>query len=283
MIEQEAVTEQGSVSPTENLDRWLADKTEALRADAEPEAQPAAEPVVEETPDEEVKTSWRDARLDDVDHGFLKGRTAGELYESYRHSELAKQTAERERAELRRQLDQIQQAQVQREAIPNPENDPRIAKYNELYLVDPTAAVQVLRESWREDAREVARHEMHQQAQSQAWNNTLQTATQASYQAMTALAERYGLSEEEAAMKLKATWPTLKEAEQQYGNGVWLNPNNYLQVAERLYGKPHAQAEVSVPAPEIPNPPGSRRPALAEAVGIDADRFVARAKGATRG
>jgi hypothetical protein len=274
MSEQVAATEeQGSGADVlENPDRWIAERVEKLRADAppapEPEAEPPAAEVAQAPPEAPQTGAWREAVLDDVDHGFFKGRKAGDLYESYRSAESAMQKAQREAAEYRAQLEQVRQQQTQRpqEAIPNPENDPRLKEVNDLWYVDPARAAALQREIAREDAAREAERTFYRISQERDWQVTRQTAAQASVQAMQAIANAYGISEEEAAERVQATWPTLKryEADPQYGVAVWTRTENYLNVAQRLFGAPpqrEAAPAPSVPEPEIPNPPGSRRPA----------------------
>ena len=305
MSEQTGEVEQGSVNPAENLDRWITERTEKLQADAEPAPEPVAEPQAVEEVQTEVKPSWRDARLDDVEHGFLKGRTAGELYESYRHSELAKQKAEREAAEYRRDLDQIrQQAQPARpEPIPNPDNDPRLDRFNELLFVDPKAAVAELESRWKDQQREIFREETQRQQRETYQQNVQQTAMQASTSAMQKVMQDYGVPADVAFQRIQSTFAIIQPYEAQYGAEIWTNPDNYMRVVGDLFGPPPT---VDVPAPtpapelDIPNPPGSRRPAaaaapsrtsnpisreladvrrnIATAVGLDPDQFVADAR-----
>lgn len=292
MTVTDTAVQQGSAT-AENLDARL-DRAERewQEADAETggDAQTAeveASPTTPAapTPEGPKKGAWRDAVLDDVDDGFFKDKPAVQLYDSFKSSVAAMQKAQREanlakseNAQLRQAMAEVQKPPEQRQALPNPENDPEIEKINELLWSDTPKAVEMLErrsvERAEKRAREVWQEESAKQSRSDAVNAFRQNTAAANLRAVERAMTEFGWSEQEAWDRVQSTWSHInKYAEDpQYGPAVWLNDENYMRALAYLYpapaqpSAPAAPAEAPPPEPEtepdvpIADPPGSRRP-----------------------
>lgn len=296
-----ADTTKGSAFNVENLDEVAAQIDERMREDAPADTtgqsdQPA-EPPVSAAPDpaptpEAPKTgAWRDMVLDDVDHGVLKGQTGADLWKSYENSVRAMQTAQTERNSAARRVQELESELVQsrqpkpqaappsetqeRSVVPNPDNDPVIAKINEVWYDDPALAARMLLEHTSQSARTIATDVYNQNRQAErtadGWNQLKSESAQASSSAMQQAIKDYGWSEEQAATAIRATFALIAPYEETLGITVWANPANYLWALEQLPfvrasaatssdPAPVPQPEPAAQAPDIPNPPGSRKP-----------------------
>lgn len=272
MADQE-VAEKGS--PADNPDQWLDNMLDA-RANKQAPAEPAAaEPaaVPQPVPD------WKDVVLpEDIDHGFFRGKKVGDLYQSYRHVETAKQQAERERNELRQQLEQerrereaevaarkvAMEGQQQRQSQPG--EDPRWAEVDNLWFTDNTRARRLLSELNAEQAAQIADQRFQQ------WRQEAEVAERRKQ-----VLSEGGKAYDEARTKLNLdakTWNLrapavmLQLTDQNspyYGDGYNVfRTDAYLQVYRDIYGEPQSQSApapiVVKPTPELPPPPGAKRP-----------------------
>lgn len=253
------------------------------------------EPVTPETPTPEApKTgAWREVILDDVDHGFFKGKPAKELYESYRHSESAKQKAERERNEALAELQQERMARAAADAVRSampqpavqpepPKEDPRDAEIEANWFENPAKAKQLLLEKTREEQKQVAAEEFKrlygaEKAEEES-ANFQRAANQAASVAISRVMSDLNLSQEDAQMAVAATFVYVKQHEKDIPD-VWTNPDAYVYYVNRLRSAysgakppvaepaptPEPAAPVVItappPPPEPKQPPGATKPA----------------------
>jgi hypothetical protein len=271
VAEQKATPTESSIeNPMEWLDKRLdAKESPASETPAEPTvAEPAAVP--------QPVSDWKDVVLpDDVDHGFFRGKKVGDLYQSYRHVETAKQKAESERNELKQRLDKlerereaeaavyrVQQAQAPRQSQPG--EDPRWAEVDNNWFTDNVKARKIQAELIAEQAAQIAdqRFQQYRQEAEQVEykRNVLRQGEEAYDTARTKL------NLDTKTWNLRAPAVMLQLTDQNspyYGDGFNVfRPEAYLQVYRDIYGEAVQSAPPVVvkPTPELPPPPGSKRP-----------------------
>ena len=271
MAEQKATPTESSIeNPMEWLDKRLdAKESPASETSAEPTvAEPAAVP--QPVPD------WKDVVLpDDVDHGFFRGKKVGDLYQSYRHVETAKQKAESERNDLKQRLEKIerereaeaavyrvQQAQAPRSSQPG--EDPRWAEVDNLWFTDNARARKLMSELNAEQAAQIADQKFQQyrqEAEQVEYKRNVLRQGEEAYDAA-----RTKLNLDTKTWNLRAPAVMLQLTDQNspyYGDGFNVfRPEAYLQVYRDIYGgSVQSMPPVVVKqTPELPPPPGSKRP-----------------------
>ena len=290
------VSTEGS-DPSENLSGWLE------KRDAGPE--PA-------TPAPAQPTDWKEATIpEDVDHGFFKGKKVGVLYESYKHSENAKQAAERERNELRAENEKLRREReaddaarrvhtAQQPRQPDPDPD---AEIEQILLQNPKEGIRAITERAHRDAERLIDERWQQREaereQRQGIARVYEVGGKAYDEAFAELSKadpnltRELFNDRAPALMHHFTNPTSRY----YGDGDnLLRKEAYLDLWPKLYGT--SQQVVVKAATEPPMPPGAKRPGsaakpsepttpidrddraarrmLAEVAGIDPDKFIAR-------
>jgi len=274
-----------SVKFMDNPGEWIASRVNkedeetpettevAATEPAQPQEPAEAKPAEPPAPEAPKPGAWRDVVLDDVDHGFFKGKKASDLYESYRHSEAAMQKATTERNELQRRLAALEAQQQQKP--PEPQRPVQTEKPQDeleaLVFDDPKRFVEEVERRAEEKARAVFNTEYQNRTQQSQWENLQDGARQANYYAFQEVQRAYKVSEEQALRLVRATWPEMSEYEKQYGPAIWANAGNYLGLIARIAGPPPsdepaetvpaAPATTQIENPPIPNPPGNRKPA----------------------
>lgn len=308
---------QGSVNPADNLDAWLRERKER---DAEPEAETAksteptspAEPTVAQPePDpattEDYTEPWWEQGLAEAKHGFLKGRKGPEVEKAFRHVETAKQRAEREAAELRQQVEQMRieraaEAAVQRvQGKPQQEPQPDLyAQLEQQFWEKPGATFQQLQQIAVQEAKQQVWQDIQTAQEVAAQQQRAEATVTAGQYAAAEVMRHYGVSQEAAENMVLTAAANLAESDD---FNVWFDPRNYLSVIGQLYGDPRPQGIAQppvAPVTEIPDPPGSKRPAsvqrrasepsqfrteteelrrsLAQSFGVDPDFAIERAR-----
>lgn len=309
----ETAVQSARIDPSENLDAWLDKK---IARDAEPEAETGqsdapdspAQPTVTDSV-QSAQPDWREQVLpEDVPHGFFRGKKVGDLFESYTHAERAKQDAERQRNEIQRELEQLRREREaeaaarrvlteQQPAAQAPTTDEIEAAWFE----NPARAKALLMQQAEERARNAVREELGRAQEANQAEQRVQYAQQAAAHAVQRVADAYGIDEQAAQRRVMGTFALMSAHEQANNDpSVWLNPEAYLYFAEQISGGPPPPASypAPTPAPELPDPPGSKRSAppasrvsqpsalraetedayraLAAVVGADPDRVIAR-------
>lgn len=271
------------IDPIENLDRWLDDR---IGRDAEPGAETGqsnapdspAEPTVAQAPEEgtqpeaQAEPDWYDAGLV-ANHGFLKGRKGPEVEKAFRHAEATKQQAEREAAELRRQLDQMRMAQEAEAAARRVMSEqrpaaqaPTVDEIESAWFENPAKAKALLMQQAEERARNAMREELTMAQEAAQAQQRQMSARSAAAQAVQWVADTYGVDESIAQARVMGTFTHLAAHVDQSGDdSVWQNPNAYAYYVRQLVGDPAPAQVPTVPVPDFPDPPGSKRPSSAPA------------------
>lgn len=265
-------TPRGSVDPTENLDKWLGERSER---DAEPEAPTGqsnapdspAEPTVAEPqapPATEVSTEpWWETGLAEAGHGFLKNRKGPEVEKAFRHVETAKQAAERRAALLEQQLEQVRRdreaeaavLRVQNAQQPQAEKPTPEAELEALFWTDQAEYTRRVREMAKQDALQ----EWNAAASARESEHRQQVSVSAGKQAVDQIASEYGVDAATAARMVMSTFTHLAASDDL---DVWTKADSYVDQVRWLHPRTTPAAPiVAPPVPELPNPPGSKRPA----------------------
>lgn len=275
------------ISPADNLDGWLSERTR----DAEPEAptgqesvaaSPAEPTVAEPDASAQPAVDWREVVLpEDVPHGFFRGKKVGDLFESYKHAETAKQQAERERNELRQRLEALERERETEAVVRRvtgigtqpaaPQQDPRDAEIDKLWFENPAEARRLLNEKWAEDARRVAKEEFANVREAEAVEQQTYAAQNAAREAVEKVAKDYGIAPEQAQARVMGAFSLLAAHATETGdNSIWTVPENYLRAVRMIAGDPTPAIQppvVAIPAPSrLSDPPGSKRAATASRV-----------------
>lgn len=305
-------------NPADNVTAWL-EKREAEPASttgqSETQASPAEPTVAVEAPAVQPTTpegDWWETGLSDVNHGFLKGRKGPEVEKAFRHAETAKQQAERERNEARQQLDRFQREReaevaarkVLAESQPRqPEIDPD-AEIEAQLLENPRAGIKAIRERARNEAEQYVEKKLAELQQVNAANEQKNQVLKAGADAYDKAREALGVSPEVYNKRVRAVLVDLTDpSSPHYGDGNNIfRPEKYVEVWKEYY--PDAPIPAAAPAapviaiPELPTPPGAKRPSnavtseataspldketreayrlLASYGGLDADRLIKR-------
>jgi hypothetical protein len=245
----------------------LIDRIDAKHRDAEAEeptgqsdtpAAPAEPNVAVAEPQSQPAADWREFVLpDDVPHGFFKGKKLPQVFESISHAERAKQEAERERNEYKRQLEELQRAQAPQAS----QHDPK-ARIAEHFYEDPAQVA----DGFEELASRVYEQRRAVERQQEAETERVTT----SHRALTAVAEQvmkdYGWDAQRAERAVVSTMPHLKAMYERDGvSDAWTNPNYAYNIVREIVGAPQpaTPAIQAPPVPELSDPPGSGRPASA--------------------
>jgi hypothetical protein len=298
------------IDPSENLTGWL-EARKARDAGAEEQTgqseQPAtpAEPTVA-VPDlqnQPAAVDWREFVLpEDVPHGFFKGKKLPEVFESISHAERAKQAAERERNEYRRELEALK---AERAAPPKPSQpDPRTI-IAESFYEDPGAVANQIAELARQEARQIFTEEQTRLNEQTAVRQTFDAGKAAMESVAAKTASEYGWNPQAAEMNVVATFPFLRNLLEQGYTDAFTNPEHAERIIRQMHGDPRPAAPTiqAPPVPQLPDPPGSgrnaaRQPnvkesalrdedaktyeAVAKLVGLDSDRFKKRGAASRR-
>jgi hypothetical protein len=286
-------------------------------AEAEPAEAPATETAPQETP--AAQPNWREVVLDGVEeYAFFNGKKVQDVIASYKHAETKLQEDAREKAELRRQLEQIQREREAEAAVkrvigttqPEPQKDDRDAKIDSLWFENPAEARRLLAERASEDARRVAQEELARAREAQEAQQRSQDAISAKDSAASQIAEMYRITTEEAQRRLLGASGLMMRHVQETGDtSIFLVPDNYVSAVKFAFGEPTTAQSAPAPTPApltVPDPPGTKRPAatnsrrpsepspltaekediireLSRVTGADPDRAVKRAAARTGG
>jgi hypothetical protein len=275
---------ESAINPAENPTGWLKARIER---DAEPasstgqsdtQASPA-QPNVAESPAAVQPTSWRDTVIgDDVDHGFFKGKKVADAIESYKHSERAKQEAERRANDLQRQLEseRIERqaelaarkvlAEQQQPRSTEQQIDPRLAEAESLWFENPGRARQLLTEYNEERAGRIAEERAAAAIESLESKYRTQSVAQQGENAFYAARDAMGVSPEVWDRRGVALLSTVVRKGSGYAEaGGPLNPAVLVQAYKDLFGDPTPASVANVPAApaQLATPPGANKPARA--------------------
>jgi hypothetical protein len=294
-------SESGSKEIT--LDNLIEEVTTKREAEPETvEAQPAAAPEAAPEP----APSWKDTVIgDDVDHGFFKGKKVEEAIKSYKHLEQFSQQKANEAAELRRRLEAIERQQqaeaAQRAQQPVAAPNGKTAK--DLWFDDPEQAEALIRQQAAQEARLAARDEFQKFRQEDEQTRRTREIREGGERAWKGARETLGLDENTWNQRSRAILVELTDPTSPfYGDGHnVMRPEAYVETYKAIFGEPAAQPVIAVKAtPELPTPPGSKKPAaprasadapsplakeqreayrsLASAIGLDGDFAVQHAQ-----
>lgn len=300
MPETEAITE-GSRATVENLSKWLEERDAKDRAETpEPEAQPETPAVPAQVA--QPVTDWREVVLpEDVDHGFFRGKKVPDVLKAYEHSERAKQQAERERNELKAELDRERAA---RQSPSKPaEEAPEISRQ---WFENPDAVYARIEARAAEIAEAKVQEHWETKTREQKIADTYDKGGKAYDVA------RETLNVDPVKWNLQAPLVLLHLTNPDsplYGDGQGImSAERMTNAYKELFGDPTPAPALAVKpaAPEPPPPPGAKRAAattsapdntsplsdedrrarqeIARITGLDANKLIKRGeKGARRG
>jgi hypothetical protein len=270
----EANTEESPrVSPVENLSGWLEDR-EAKRE--KPAEEPApAEPTAEVPVEAPVEPAgdWWETGLADANHGFLKGRKGPEVEKAFRHVETAKQTAERERNELQREIEAIKrereaEAAARKVAAENKPSQPPVdvdAEIEAKLIENPREGIRLIRERTLAEARKLA-EEVEQKFRNEneqaEYNRQVKQAGEQAYDKTRELVN----NDPKFDKRMRSVYVEVTDKNSPYyGDGYnAFRPDVMAKVYEELYEVSASPAQIVVkPTPEIPTPPGAKKPSAA--------------------
>jgi hypothetical protein len=303
------------ISPADNLDGWIEAREKKKDAEAGQSAgkqdtlSAPAEPTVSkpEAPAQTTSGDWWESGLTDAKHGFLKGKKGDEVEKAFRHSETAKQAAERRANDLEKRLADFERERiadmaaarvVEQQRVVAPTVDPAEG-IDQLWFENPKLAYAKIVEQARAEAA-VEAAKARDEVQSGLQREKYLAAGNAAYEAA-----RVALNLDEAtwSKRAKAVYVDVTDPDSDYYKNYGpLNVENLVTSYRELYGEPAPQAApiVLAPAPSQPDPPGSKRPAppvrsepsqslltaerkralrqIADIAGLDPNSMIARAE-----
>lgn len=284
MAEETATIETGPAEATDNPIAWFearASKTTDAPVAAAVPAPETAAPVAPE-PVEDPAEPWWDQGLAETKHGFLKNRKGPEVEKAFRSTQTAMQEAQRERNELRAQLDQsraevaarnaVLQAEIARrsgtaqEPAVNPEDE-----LEHLLFTNPKEYTRRVKEDATNEAKrivETERQQYEQKTTEEAQHRDLTVRGDAAWKGAgvkLGIPPDVWLSNElSIPIMVALTNPELPYC----ANGGPLNEDNYVAAYRDLQKALGMSMPAAVVAPIVPaqtTPPGSRKPATATA------------------